>query len=531
VSASVASRTARSPRLAAVRWRTPAIVLAILLLWEVAGRLGAASGALPAPTAVVAAWWQHRADYPAHILATLRVAGAGFVVGNLTAVLLAVAYQLVPALERLLRATTVFLFCVPVVVAAPILGIALKGDGPQIALSALLVFFPTLIATHFGLAHAPGDAIGVVRAAGGGVFGQLRLVRLRAALPDLFGGLQVAAPAAVLGAMLGEFLGSRYGLGIYLIGSMGRGEPAVIWAIGLTATALSALLYGVVGLVRTLAGIERARPTADPAPAPRPRGGSAARRALASLAWGIAGIAVLIGLWYLWIAATGLPRTLMNGPDQVIGRLFTGPRSTQTWEAVGAALAASAPAALWGSAAGILTAFVLGIVLGSSRTIASAVMPLAFVSQTIPLVALAPLLALLLGRGDATTIAVTVSVTFFPALVTIMAGIASAPTGPLDVLRSVNASWWTSLTRVVVPNAVPHLLAAVRLTVPRALTGVLIAEQYITGTGLGGLLGVSRGHLDYSMMWVVTAIVAAISVATYAIAQALETAVLRRRTA
>lgn len=155
-------------------------------------------------------------------------------------------------------------------------------------------------------------------------------------------------------------------------------------------------------------------------------------------------------------------------------------------------------------------------------------MPLAFISQTIPLVALAPLIALILGRGAATTIMVTVSVTFFPSLLTIIAGISRAPQGPLDVLHSVHASRWMILTRVTLPNAVPHLLASVRLAVPRALTGVLIAEQYITGAGLGGLLGQSRGYLDYGMMWVVCVVVAAISVAIYALAQSAESAVLRR---
>ena len=129
-------------------------------------------------------------------------------------------------------------------------------------------------------------------------------------------------------------------------------------------------------------------------------------------------------------------------------------------------------------------------------------MPIAFITQTVPIVALAPLLALLMGRGFATTVAVTVSVTFFPSLLTVMEGIARAPTGPLDVLRSVNASRWTVLTRVTLPNATPHVLASIRLAVPRALTGVLIAEQYVTGAGLGGLLGEARGTLGYGLMWV-----------------------------
>lgn len=135
-----------------------------------------------------------------------------------------------------------------------------------------------------------------------------------------------------------------------------------------------------------------------------------------------------------------------------------------------------------------------------------------------------------MGRGFTTTVAVTISVTFFPSVITIMEGIARAPSGPLDVLRSVDAGRWMVMRTVTLPNAVPQLLASVRLAVPRALTGVIIAEQYITGAGLGGLLSDARGYLDYGLMWVVTAVAAAFSVAAYGLAQFLETAVIKRRT-
>ena len=65
----------------------------------------------------------------------------------------------------------------------------------------------------------------------------MRWVRLRSSLPALLGGLRVAAPNAVLGAILAEFgSGARWGLGTYLLGSLGRADPARLWGIGLVAT-------------------------------------------------------------------------------------------------------------------------------------------------------------------------------------------------------------------------------------------------------------------------------------------------------
>lgn len=511
-------------------WAGWAGTAVILLLWEFVGRAElVGGGALPSITAIAESWWHNRADFPPHVWATLRVALLGWLYGNAVAVLLAVSYQLLPGLERILRTTVVVLFCLPVVVAAPILGIALSGDWPKIVLAMLLVFFPTLIATHLGLSNTPGDTLSVVESAGGGIISQLVLVRIRSALPDVVAGLQIAAPAAVLGALLGEFLGGRYGLGIYLIGAMGRADAPILWAIGLTATALSAGLYVLIGLAAKLAGIEPTQPTLDVRAASVKVSGSFMRKALVQLGWTLAGFAALIGLWYAAVSLTGLPTVLMNTPAIVAENLLWSPRAANNRAALSEAIGTSLGPAVVGSAVGIAVALLLAVVFSTWGSASRAVMPFLFISQTVPLVALAPLIALTFGRGTLTTVLVTVSVTFFPSLVTIMQGIAATPSGPRDVLASVNAGRIMTLTAVILPSTMPHLLASVRLAVPRALTGVLIAEQFITGQGLGGLLGTSRGFLDYQMMWLITAVVTGLSVLAYALAQAAETAVLNRR--
>jgi sulfonate transport system permease protein len=514
-------------------WRTAAVLVAVLVAWEIVGQLKLIGlGAFPSLSAIVASWVANSDIYPEHIIATLQTAGAGFVIGNAVALVLAVGYVLVPGLEKLTRPLVVVLFCLPVVVAAPILGIAFQGDWPRIILAALLVFFPTMISATIGLRNAPGDALGVVMSAGGGIVRGLVLVRLRAALPDILSGLQIAAPAALLGALLGEFLGGSKGLGVYLIGSLGRGDAATLWAIGLVATIISAVAYMLIGVVRQLIGANVSTSTIDPSSHSGVTSGTAGgrtQRALAGLGWSLAGIVVVLLAWFAFIGATGLPRTLMNSPIEVWNSLVASPRAAQTRATLFDALIESGVPAVIGAAAGIALAVVLAIALNAFPSVSRAVMPFAFISQTIPLVALAPLIAIIFGRGTLTIVLVTVSVTFFPSLVTMIQGLASAPSGPLEVMRSVNAGPVAVLRMVTLPNATPYILASVRLAVPRALTGVLIAEQFITGTGLGGLLGISRGYLDYRMMWNITAVAAFVSLILYLLAQAGEQAVLRRR--
>ena len=178
--------------------------------------------------------------------------------------------------------------------------------------------------------------------------------------------------------------------------------------------------------------------------------------------------------------------------------------------------------------AGLMVAFGLAI-LGEIRpAIARSLMPVALVSQTMPLVALTPLLVLLLGRGAAVTLAITVSVTFFPAYVTMAQGLQLVPRAAFDLTRAYGASWLQELYMVAIPSALPYVFAATRLAVPRALLGVMIAEWLATGVGLGDLLNQSRGYLDYGLIWAVAVVSVILSILFYQAVTMVERRVLAR---
>ena len=95
--------------------------------------------------------------------------------------------------------------------------------------------------------------------------------------------------------------------------------------------------------------------------------------------------------------------------------------------------------------AGLGFAFLLAVLGAIRPAIVRGLMPIALVTQTMPLVALTPLLVLLLGRGIAVTIAITISVTFFPAYVTLAQGLALVPRAAFDLARAYGASGWREL--------------------------------------------------------------------------------------
>ncbi|MDP9075553.1 MAG: ABC transporter permease subunit, partial [Actinomycetota bacterium] len=121
------------------------------------------------------------------------------------------------------------------------------------ALAGLLVFFPSLIGVVVGLRSADATALDLIRAAGGGSWTQLFKVRLRAALPSTFAALQIAVPSAILGAIVGEYLGAQpTGLGIFMINSESQLEIARTWGIALLCTSIAGVGYLLTGVIGRL---------------------------------------------------------------------------------------------------------------------------------------------------------------------------------------------------------------------------------------------------------------------------------------
>ena len=185
-------------------------VAILLLVWEIAGRMDlVASGALPGFSEILIRLWEDRADYPRHIWATLYASGVGFLIGNAIALMAGVAFAMSPTLLRLFRGVNIAVFALPPIAIAPILVLTLSGMAPRIVLAALAVYFVTMTATVIGISQSDSRASDLVKAYGGGRWRILWLVQLRSALPTIITGFQIAAPNAVLGAILAEFGGRR----------------------------------------------------------------------------------------------------------------------------------------------------------------------------------------------------------------------------------------------------------------------------------------------------------------------------------
>ncbi len=510
--------------------RLPALwdAIIVLAIWEVVGRMKwVADGALPAPSAILLRFMTDWTDYPPHVLATLQTASIGFLIGNGVAIAAGLLFALWPITLRLAAGINVAIFAVPPIAIVPLLVVTLDGTTSRILLAALGCYFPTMTATVLGLTHVDQRAVDVVRAYGAGPISILRLVRLPNALPVILGGLRVAAPNAVLGAILGEFGGGgRWGLGAYLLGSLGRAQPDRLWDIGLMATLMAGLAYALFSLLanRTTKGVRAV--TMAPSAAPSSPESRLLDHGVGRVITLVLATVLPFGLW--WISVMHLSPVIAKTPALVIDYLFTGPTAAAAQEKLLPALAQTVPIALLGMGAGLMFAFGLAIVGVCFPRVIRSILPVALVTQTMPLVALTPLLVLIAGRGVTLIIVVTISVTFFPAFVTMAQGLALVPRSALDLIRAYGGGWWAQLRFVSVTSALPYLFAAARLAAPRALLGVMIAEWLATGTGLGNLLNRSRAYLDYGMIWSIATLAVLIAVVFHILVTITEHRILKR---
>lgn len=506
--------------------RSAGILIAVFAAWEFVGRLPVSGvRVVPAPSAILAQYIADWDIYVAHITATIHNAAIGFVCGNVVAIAVALLFCRFPAAERVFHGVNVVMFALPMIVIGPVLVLVCNEGVPQIMLSALAVYFPTMAATLVGLRDVDPRLLDLIAIYGGGPNDALRLVRLRGALPSMFAGLKIAASLAVLGAILGEFgSGERWGLGTYLLGSLSQADSARLWGIGIAAGGIAMVGYGALSLIgrRLLGTTLPVTVAANRLPDQITSGDSAiARRALvATLA-----AAMPFLLWGGLVKALSLNPIIAPGPIDVFRYLFVDSGAAAARATLLRALGQTLPVAGLGLAVGLAAAFVLAAAAVLVPRLTKAVLPVALVLQATPLVALAPLALLLFGRQTTAATALAVVIVFFPGFVLLSQGLAQVPKAAIEIVSVYGGGRLRSLLLVSLPYSTPYMFAAAKLVAPRALLGVMVAEWLLTGKGLGNLLDFSRAMLDYGMVWSGAVASVAVAVVVYAAIVLLERAV------
>jgi ABC-type nitrate/sulfonate/bicarbonate transport system permease component len=239
--------------------------------------------------------------------------------------------------------------------------------------------------------------------------------------------------------------------------------------------------------------------------------------------------AAALGLaWVAFLELFSVTPFVGKTPVDVWEYLFTLPRAAENRAQMVAGLWTTLRDAGTGFAAGLAAACLAAAAFVLFKPFEYAFMPIAMLLRSVPLIAMAPLLLLVFGRETAGVAAIGGIVVFFPALVNIVLGLRSASPQSLDLIRVSGGTTWTALRKVAIPTAVPHLFAAMRISVPGAMTGAMLAEWLATGQGLGGEIFRAIARASYSGVWTIVVLVTGASILLYTLVGAFETLVLAR---
>jgi sulfonate transport system permease protein len=512
---------------ATARLRSLAIAVAILALWELlALTVFAGRFVLPAPSAVVSTMVGDH-FYWSDLLVTLGISWKGWLLGNAAALILAAICLVAPVAEGGLMTLGVATYCVPTIAIGPLLVVLYGASGAKMVMSALSVFFITLVAAVTGLRAASPTTLEVVRVFGGGRWAQLTKVRVRASIPILASGLAISAPAAILGTMIGDYLGGQSGLGVIMLQAQQELAVNRTWAIALVATLVCGLAFTLTAALARRLGADVDAPLDSGMTRPRHR-----RRPLPALGVTLLRVlgAVAFGLvvWEALIKSSGLSSYFVKSPLDVWHYAFTGPGAAAHRQVLLGNLGHTAKDAGLGWLAGTLAALLAAAAITLYPSAGTAVMPFVIVMRSVPLIAMCPLIGLVFGRGLVGVTIIAGVVTFVPSLVTIVDGLRSAPAAATDLIHCFGGVKRAALFKVRVPFSAPALFAAAKISMPGAVLGSVLAEWLITGHGLGYAMAYDVISSDYADLWTSIALILVVSLALYFVVGAIEGTVRER---
>ena len=253
------------------------------------------------------------------------------------------------------------------------------------------------------------------------------------------------------------------------------------------------------------------RPVRPPDPLPVLAAGSTISGSIVGLWPIVVALAVFVTVWKVAALVAGV-EFILPAPE-VVGARFVGAWADGTMEPH--AWTTLVEVAL-GFVAGGSIGLVAGYGIARSRLVERFVSPYLVAAQAVPILALAPLLALWFGPGLLAKVVICGLIVFFPVAIATMVGIRSVDRGLLELAASLRATRRQVLTTIEIPAALPAVLGGLRVGATLAVVGAIVGEWAGADKGLGVLVNLARGSLfDYPLMFATLVTIALLGIACY----------------
>ena len=231
-------------------------------------------------------------------------------------------------------------------------------------------------------------------------------------------------------------------------------------------------------------------------------------------------VAIIFAL-LLWESASrwsGLPTFILPSPADVFSRSV---QAVQDGTLIRHTLATLVEV-LGGLSLGMVSAIIMGYGLAKSRAIERFLSPYIVASQSVPIVAIAPLLVIWFGPGRLSKIMISALIVFFPILINTIVGIRSVPEELRDLMRSLRATRWQVFSQLEVPAAMPVLLGGLKVGATLSVIGAVVGELVGANEGLGFLINIGRGVYDTTLVYVSVFMLIAMAMSLFSLVVLLE---------
>ncbi len=218
-------------------------------------------------------------------------------------------------------------------------------------------------------------------------------------------------------------------------------------------------------------------------------------RIAADIAQPVAALVLFVVLWEVMCRVFKIPAFLVPTPSAIW---------VDTWKLAGQVsmhTLATTQTVLLGFLASLIVSLPLAVLITASPVIANTIYPLLVLTQSIPKVALAPILVVIFGSNELPRVVVTFLVAFFPLVLSIAAGITSVPPELIELGRACRASRWRELWRIRLPYAVPFVFSGLKAAITLSVVGAVVGEFVNADKGLGYLIVTSTAFFQVPLAW------------------------------
>jgi putative hydroxymethylpyrimidine transport system permease protein len=220
-------------------------------------------------------------------------------------------------------------------------------------------------------------------------------------------------------------------------------------------------------------------------------------------------LAGAVGVWELVVRAAGVPEYLFPAPSSVARSLGADAGL------LGSATLVTVREIVLGYLLAVAAGLALAVLLHASAVLRRALLPLLVLSQTVPTVLLAPVLAILLGYGIEPKLVVVAVVCFFPIVVNAVDGLRSADPELVRMMRTLHGGRWAIFRRVELPGALPAFFSGARIAATYAAVGAVFGEWAGSSAGLGFVILQSQPALDTPRIFAAVLILSSIALTLY----------------